>query len=197
MASSKVVLIKLWEIVVSFHGDDSDIFWLPLWSWHYNCVGDNQQSWWQNHCISTRVLVKMTTHMNIEGKRSSYHWPINYYYTWSCHWNSNLTLVHPLILETCFADKRYAYADSGSWHIEAWFCILFGPAYSSGTITYLLIPDRWFTETKGIISYIIPSIIGSIYFEFQVVEHGLGHLPFTEKQVVTPTGMFIRNKQGT
>lgn len=24
---------------------------------------------------------------------------------------------------------------------------------------------------------------------FQVVEHGLGHLPFTEKQVVTPTGM--------
>jgi hypothetical protein len=23
---------------------------------------------------------------------------------------------------------------------------------------------------------------------FQVVEHGLGHLPFTEKQVVTPTG---------
>lgn len=24
--------------------------------------------------------------------------------------------------------------------------------------------------------------------ECQVVEHGLGHLPFTEKQVVTPTG---------
>lgn len=23
---------------------------------------------------------------------------------------------------------------------------------------------------------------------FQVVEHGLGHLPFTEKQVITPTG---------
>jgi hypothetical protein len=22
----------------------------------------------------------------------------------------------------------------------------------------------------------------------QVVEHGLGHLPFTEKQVITPTG---------
>lgn len=25
----------------------------------------------------------------------------------------------------------------------------------------------------------------------QVVEHGLGHLPFTEKQVVTPTGDLI------
>ena len=25
-------------------------------------------------------------------------------------------------------------------------------------------------------------------FDSQVVEHGLGHLPFTEKQVVTPTG---------
>jgi hypothetical protein len=24
-----------------------------------------------------------------------------------------------------------------------------------------------------------------------VVEHGLGHLPFTEKQVVTPTGMSL------
>lgn len=23
---------------------------------------------------------------------------------------------------------------------------------------------------------------------WQVVEHGLGHLPFTEKQVITPTG---------
>jgi hypothetical protein len=23
----------------------------------------------------------------------------------------------------------------------------------------------------------------------QVVEHGLGHLPFTEKQVITPTGI--------
>lgn len=23
---------------------------------------------------------------------------------------------------------------------------------------------------------------------FQVVEHGLGHLPFKEKQVITPTG---------
>jgi len=23
---------------------------------------------------------------------------------------------------------------------------------------------------------------------YQVVEHGLGHLPFTEKQVITPTG---------
>lgn len=28
-----------------------------------------------------------------------------------------------------------------------------------------------------------------LYTIFQVVEHGLGHLPFTEKQVVTPTGM--------
>ncbi|GKV33056.1 hypothetical protein SLEP1_g41605 [Rubroshorea leprosula] len=27
-----------------------------------------------------------------------------------------------------------------------------------------------------------------------VVEHGLGHLPFTEKQVVTPTGMYGRKK---
>lgn len=26
---------------------------------------------------------------------------------------------------------------------------------------------------------------------FQVVEHGLGHLPFTEKQVVTPTGVLV------
>lgn len=25
------------------------------------------------------------------------------------------------------------------------------------------------------------------------MEHGLGHLPFTEKQIVTPTGMFIRH----
>lgn len=25
----------------------------------------------------------------------------------------------------------------------------------------------------------------------QVVEHGLGHLPFTEKQVITPTGNFF------
>lgn len=24
----------------------------------------------------------------------------------------------------------------------------------------------------------------------QVVEHGLGHLPFTEKQITTPTGKF-------
>lgn len=24
---------------------------------------------------------------------------------------------------------------------------------------------------------------------FKVVEHGLGHLPFTEKQVITPTGI--------
>ncbi|KAK4477360.1 hypothetical protein RD792_016581 [Penstemon davidsonii] len=27
-----------------------------------------------------------------------------------------------------------------------------------------------------------------IYSTFQVVEHGLGHLPFTEKQIITPTG---------
>lgn len=27
---------------------------------------------------------------------------------------------------------------------------------------------------------------------FQVVEHGLGHLPFTEKQVITPTGKHIK-----
>ncbi|KAE9448988.1 hypothetical protein C3L33_19131, partial [Rhododendron williamsianum] len=26
-----------------------------------------------------------------------------------------------------------------------------------------------------------------------VVEHGLGHLPFTEKQIITPTGMFLAN----
>jgi len=26
----------------------------------------------------------------------------------------------------------------------------------------------------------------------QVVEHGLGHLPFTEKQVVTPTGKLMK-----
>lgn len=32
-------------------------------------------------------------------------------------------------------------------------------------------------------------IIFSVDFDFQVVEHGLGHLPFTEKQVVTPTGV--------
>jgi len=25
----------------------------------------------------------------------------------------------------------------------------------------------------------------------KVVEHGLGHLPFTEKQVITPTGMLF------
>jgi uridine kinase len=25
----------------------------------------------------------------------------------------------------------------------------------------------------------------------QVVEHGLGHLPFTEKQVITPTGKLV------
>jgi hypothetical protein len=24
---------------------------------------------------------------------------------------------------------------------------------------------------------------------FKVMEHGLGHLPFTEKQVITPTGI--------
>lgn len=30
------------------------------------------------------------------------------------------------------------------------------------------------------------------YLNLQVVEHGLGHLPFTEKQVVTPTGMYMR-----
>lgn len=29
------------------------------------------------------------------------------------------------------------------------------------------------------------------YLNFQVVEHGLGHLPFTEKQVVTPTGLSV------
>ena len=29
---------------------------------------------------------------------------------------------------------------------------------------------------------------------FQVVEHGLGHLPFTEKQVVTPTGICALSK---
>lgn len=28
-------------------------------------------------------------------------------------------------------------------------------------------------------------------FNFKVVEHGLGHLPFTEKQVITPTGMSL------
>lgn len=28
----------------------------------------------------------------------------------------------------------------------------------------------------------------SLFYPFQVVEHGLGHLPFTEKQVITPTG---------
>lgn len=31
-------------------------------------------------------------------------------------------------------------------------------------------------------------LIDFVSFDFQVVEHGLGHLPFTEKQVVTPTG---------
>lgn len=32
------------------------------------------------------------------------------------------------------------------------------------------------------------NIIDFVPFDSQVVEHGLGHLPFTEKQVVTPTG---------
>lgn len=32
-------------------------------------------------------------------------------------------------------------------------------------------------------------MIACVYLDFQVVEHGLGHLPFTEKQVVTPTGV--------
>lgn len=31
-------------------------------------------------------------------------------------------------------------------------------------------------------------LIITVLFLTQVVEHGLGHLPFTEKQVVTPTG---------
>jgi hypothetical protein len=28
----------------------------------------------------------------------------------------------------------------------------------------------------------------NLYCFYKVVEHGLGHLPFTEKQVTTPTG---------
>lgn len=31
-------------------------------------------------------------------------------------------------------------------------------------------------------------VIDFVSFDCQVVEHGLGHLPFTEKQVITPTG---------
>lgn len=31
-------------------------------------------------------------------------------------------------------------------------------------------------------------VIDFVSFNSQVVEHGLGHLPFTEKQVITPTG---------
>lgn len=30
-----------------------------------------------------------------------------------------------------------------------------------------------------------------IVWDFKVVEHGLGHLPFTEKQVITPTGNYV------
>lgn len=32
-------------------------------------------------------------------------------------------------------------------------------------------------------------IYGVLIMLLQVVEHGLGHLPFTEKQITTPTGM--------
>ena len=42
-----------------------------------------------------------------------------------------------LILETYIADKRNAYTDSRLWYIKAWFCILFGSAYSFGTFNYL------------------------------------------------------------
>jgi hypothetical protein len=40
-------------------------------------------------------------------------------------------------------------------------------------------------------SYKIQNLTACVDFNFQVVEHGLGHLPFTEKQVVTPTGVFF------
>jgi hypothetical protein len=37
----------------------------------------------------------------------------------------------------------------------------------------------------------------NLYCFYKVVEHGLGHLPFTEKQVTTPTGnSFVINHVG-
>lgn len=41
-----------------------------------------------------------------------------------------------------------------------------------------------------------PFSYNAIWFRFplQVVEHGLGHLPFTEKQIITPTGNFYYKK---
>jgi uridine kinase len=34
-----------------------------------------------------------------------------------------------------------------------------------------------------------------ISLDLQVVEHGLGYLPFTEKQVTTPTGLSLRKRK--
>ena len=47
---------------------------------------------------------------------------------------------------------------------------------------------KWLYRVPSHMSLYIVWLFSYIY---QVVEHGLGHLPFTEKQVITPTGRVI------
>lgn len=105
--------------------------------------------------------------------------------------HSDMQFSHCLLIcVTLVVDKGYAYADQRPGNIEARLCILFRSTYSSGTFCCVaqlkLIIDMCFS-TLCLITYIMQLL--DVDFIFQVVEHGLGHLPFTEKQVVTPTGV--------
>jgi hypothetical protein len=80
------------------------------------------------------------------------------------------------------SDKGDAYIDSWQRYIKAWFCILFWSTYTTGTVCFIALLNIF---TEWILVLDIPTFADHGH---QVVEHGLGHLPFTEKQVVTPTG---------
>jgi len=84
------------------------------------------------------------------------------------------------------------HPDAGNAHTrtwcqdnEAWLCLLCRPTNTLGR--YLSI-KRNFRDINWVFFINTTSFVfGSMS---QVVEHGLGHLPFTEKQITTPTGNF-------
>lgn len=71
--------------------------------------------------------------------------------------------------------------------------------YQSMTLYFILIDlsDWYFSTFDWMIHFFdfffcsVESMFLFFFLDNQVVEHGLGHFPFTEKQVVTPTGVFI------
>ena len=101
------------------------------------------------------------------------------------------------LIINCFcscADTGYAYPHTWFSNNKAWFCFLCWLVNSFGM--YLVIWARtnliyifflWEQLFMCLNVWLSPRILN---FD-QVVEHGLGHLPFTEKQVITPTGKLM------